>query len=162
MVTELGNGSVIETCTRRLEAIQVPHAQPYLTCLALRLDTDSGSVVYSDTGPSEALEKLARGCDILIHMCSYKTGTVDNEATQRGTSGHMEAARTAAAARARRLVATHIYDQFDRPRYAGANRCRDGKRVPWCDRSRRGPAGALGATGNARIFSYSRGGSSRG
>ena len=40
---------------------------------------------------------------------------MDNEATQRGTSGHMEAARTAAAARARRLVATHIYDQFDRP-----------------------------------------------
>ena len=116
MVTEIGSGSVIETAHWRLEAIEVPHAQPYLTCLALRLDTDSGSVVYSgDTGPSEALEKLARGCDILIHMCSYKTGTVDNEATQRGTSGHMEAARTAAAARARRLVATHIYDQFDRP-----------------------------------------------
>jgi ribonuclease Z len=116
VVTEIGEGSVIETPHWRLEATEVPHAQPYLTCLALRLDTDAGSLVYSgDTGPSEALERLAQNCDVLIHMCSYKSGTVDNEATQRGTSGHMEAARAAAAAGARRLVATHIYDQFDRP-----------------------------------------------
>jgi ribonuclease Z len=116
VVTEIGEGSVIETAHWRLQATEVPHAQPYLTCLALRLDSDAGSLVYSgDSGPSEALEKLARGCDILIHMCSYKSGTVDNEATQRGCSGHMEAARTAAVAGARRLVTTHIYDQFDRP-----------------------------------------------
>jgi ribonuclease Z len=116
VVTEIGAGSVIETARWRLQATEVPHAQPYLTCLALRLDTDAGSLVYSgDSGPSGALETLARGCDILIHMCSYKSGTVDNEATQLGTSGHMEAARTAAAAGARRLVTTHIYDQFDRP-----------------------------------------------
>src|SRR5262249_8346605 len=103
-VTEIGHGSVIETAHWRLEAGEVPHAQPYLTCLALRLDTDAGSLVYSgDSGPSEALEKLACGCDILIHMCSYKSGSVDNEATRRGTSGHMEAARAAAAAGARRL-----------------------------------------------------------
>jgi ribonuclease Z len=116
VVTEIGEGSVIETARWRLQATEVPHAQPYLTCLALRLDSDAGSLVYSgDSGPSEALEKLAHGCDILIHMCSYKSGTVDNDATQLGTSGHMEAARTAAAAGARRLVTTHIYDQFDRP-----------------------------------------------
>jgi ribonuclease Z len=115
-VAEIGNGTVIETAHWRVEAAEVPHAQPYLTCLALRLDTDAGSLVYSgDTGPSKALEKLAQGCDVLIHMCSYKSGSVDNDATRIGTSGHMEAARTAAAAGARRLVTTHIYDQFDRP-----------------------------------------------
>ena len=48
-------------------------------------------------------------------MCSYITGTVENRATQLGTSGHIEAARAAAAAGARRLVCTHIYDQFDQP-----------------------------------------------
>ena len=48
-------------------------------------------------------------------MCSYISGSVDNDATRIGTSGHIEAARTAAAARARRLVATHIYNQFDVP-----------------------------------------------
>src|SRR5436190_861445 len=76
----------------------------------------AGSLVYSgDTGPSPALEQLAQGCDLLIHMCSYITGTVDNRATQLGTSGHLEAARAAAAAGARRLVTTHIYEQFDQP-----------------------------------------------
>jgi ribonuclease BN (tRNA processing enzyme) len=48
-------------------------------------------------------------------MCSYQSGSVDNQATRIGTSGHLEAARTAAAAGARRLVASHIYNQFDRP-----------------------------------------------
>ena len=73
-------------------------------------------MVYTgDTGPSKALEKLARGCDVLIHMCSHISGSVDNRATRIGTSGHLEAARTAAAAGARRLVASHIYNQFDRP-----------------------------------------------
>ena len=63
----------------------MPHAQPYLTCLALRLDTDSGSLVYSgDTGPSKALEKLVQGCDVLIHMCANIRGSVDNVATRAG------------------------------------------------------------------------------
>ena len=107
---------MIETDRWRVRAVEVPHAQPYLTCLALRFDTDAGSLVYSgDSGPSRALEQLAQGCDVLIHMCSYISGSVDNHATRIGTSGHLEAARTAAAAGARRLVATHIYNQFDRP-----------------------------------------------
>lgn len=115
-VTEIGKGDTVETTNWRVQVVEVPHAQPYLTCLALRLDSDSGSVVYSgDAGPSKALEKLAAGCDVLIHMCSHISGSVDNEATRTGTSGHIEAARTAAAAGARRLVASHIYDQFDRP-----------------------------------------------
>jgi ribonuclease BN (tRNA processing enzyme) len=115
-VTEIGKGDVIETDAWRLQAVEVPHAQPYLTCLALRLDTDAGSLVYSgDTGPSKALERLAEGCDVLIHMCAYISGTVDDRATNAGTSGHLEAAHTAANAGARRLVLSHIYNQFDLP-----------------------------------------------
>ena len=73
-------------------------------------------MVYTgDTGPSKALEKLAEGCDVLIHMCSHISGSVDNDATRTGTSGHLEAAHTAAAAGARCLVASHIYNQFDLP-----------------------------------------------
>ena len=115
-VSEVAKGSVVEGKGWRMSAVEVPHAQPALTCLALRLDSAAGSLVYTgDTGPSRALENLAKGCDVLIHMCAYISGSVDNEATRIGTSGHLEAARTAAAAGARRLVASHIYDQFDRP-----------------------------------------------
>jgi ribonuclease Z len=115
-VTEIGKGDTVETGRWRVRAVEVPHAQPQLTCLALRLDTDAGSMVYSgDTGPSKALEKLAEGCDVLIHMCSYISGTVNDPATRAGTSGHLEAARAAAEAGARCLVASHVYNQFDRP-----------------------------------------------
>jgi ribonuclease Z len=115
-VRELGRTDAVETAHWRVRAVEVPHAQPHLTCLALRLDTETGSMVYTgDTGPSQALERLAEGCDVLIHMCSHISGSVDNHATRVGTSGHLEAARTAAAAGARCLVASHIYNQFDRP-----------------------------------------------
>jgi ribonuclease Z len=115
-VTELGKTDVVETERWRVQAVEVPHAQPHLTWLGLRLDSDEGSMVYTgDTGPSKALEKLAEGCDVLIHMCSHISGSVDNHATRTGTSGHLEAAHTAAAAGARCLVASHIYNQFDLP-----------------------------------------------
>jgi ribonuclease BN (tRNA processing enzyme) len=115
-IVEINKGDIIETTYWRVEAVEVPHAQPYLTCLSLRLDSDEGSVVYTgDTGPSRALEKLAKDCDVLIHMCSHISGSVDNVATRQGTSGHLEAAQTAAAAGARCLVASHIYNQFDLP-----------------------------------------------
>jgi ribonuclease Z len=115
-VREIGKGETIETDHWRVRTVEVPHAQPWLTCLALRLDSDTGSMVYTgDAGPSKALEKLAEDCDVLIHMCSHISGSVDNQATRLGTSGHLEAARTAAASRARRLVASHIYNQFDLP-----------------------------------------------
>src|SRR5262245_37471114 len=87
-VREIGKGDTIETDRWRIRVIEVPHAQPDLTCLALRLDTDAGSMVYAgDSGPSRALEKLAEACDVLIHMCSHISGSVDNEATRIGTSG---------------------------------------------------------------------------
>jgi len=115
-VRELNKGDTVETAHWRVRTVEVPHAQPWLTCLALRLDTDKGSMVYTgDAGPSRALEVLAKDCDVLIHMCANISGSVDNQATRLCTSGHLEAARTAAAAGARRLVASHIYDQFDRP-----------------------------------------------
>ena len=115
-VTELGKTDVVETERWRVRTVEVPHAQPHLTCLGLRLDSAEGSMVYTgDTGPSKALEKLAEGCDVLIHMCSHISGSVDDHATRTGTSGHLEAARTAAAAGARCLVASHIYNQFDVP-----------------------------------------------
>jgi ribonuclease BN (tRNA processing enzyme) len=115
-VREINKGDTVETNHWRVRAVEVPHAQPYLTCLALRLDCDAGSMVYTgDAGPSKALEKLAENCDVLIHMCSHISGSVDNQATRLGTSGHLEAARTAAAVSARRLVASHIYNQFDLP-----------------------------------------------
>jgi ribonuclease Z len=115
-VTEYGKGDVIETDSWRVSICEVPHVQPYLTCLAIRIDSDEGSLVYSgDTGPSKALERLAEDCDVLIHMCASFSGSKENSDGLIQAAGHMEAAKTAAIANAKTLVCSHIYGQFDLP-----------------------------------------------
>ena len=52
------------------------HVEPYLECLALRIDTSEGAICYTgDSGSSDAIVELAKGCDILIHMNHYFSGT---------------------------------------------------------------------------------------
>ncbi|WP_205856193.1 MBL fold metallo-hydrolase [Phytoactinopolyspora endophytica] len=51
----------------RVSATLVQHA-PVFPALAYRFDTDDGAVVFSgDTGPSENLDELAEGADVLVH-----------------------------------------------------------------------------------------------
>ncbi len=116
VVQEFDHGDVIETDNWRLSIAEVPHSQPYLKCLAMRFDTDEGSLVYSgDTGPSKALEELALGCDVLIHCATNISGTVMDPAHLAGSAGHIEAAQAAANSGAKTLVTTHMYNQLDLP-----------------------------------------------
>ena len=90
------------------------HAEPYLTCLSYRLDTPDGSIVYTgDTAPNDRLVALARGCDILIHLCAYLSGSDERDARSQSASGHLEAADTARAAAAGHLILTHIGPKLD-------------------------------------------------
>ena len=76
---------------QRLEA----HGRPrparaaYLECLAFRLDTDEGSLCYSgDSGLCDTIVELARGCDILIHMNHYFSGTAPTPAFRAACGNH--------------------------------------------------------------------------
>src|SRR5579883_330482 len=74
-LTELAPGAVIEEQEWRVEVSEARHFQPYLACLAYRLTTSAGSFVYSgDSGPCDGIRKLARDCDVLVHMCHYISG----------------------------------------------------------------------------------------
>lgn len=81
----------------------VDHPPP---AYALRLSDGQRTLVYSgDTGPSEALEALAEGCDLLLAEAAFRE-RADN-------TGHLhmtgrQAAETASRAGARRLVLTHV------------------------------------------------------
>lgn len=58
-----GDGWILQSC-------EVPHAQPYLDCMAFRIETPSGVFVYSgDAGPCAELEQLSQGADVLVHWC---------------------------------------------------------------------------------------------
>lgn len=65
----------------RVSAILVMH-WPVAPAFAFRFDTPKGSVVFSgDTGPSDNLVRIARGCDVLVHE------VIDPDYIERSTAG---------------------------------------------------------------------------
>ena len=110
------DGSIIKEDDWRVRAVSVPHAQPYLECFGFRLDTTEGSFAYSgDAGPSAALARLIKGCDVLVHMCHYLSGTGPGPEWAWGSAGHLEVARIAKEGEVRNLALTHIPAQMDVP-----------------------------------------------
>jgi ribonuclease Z len=115
-VTELRSGSVVEDNGWKMTTTAVEHVQPYLICFGYRLDTDAGSFVYSgDSGPCSGMRKLAEGCDVLVHMCHYISGTEPTPNFARGCMGHKELARLGQEAGVRNLVVSHVLEQMDVP-----------------------------------------------
>lgn len=115
-VAELRSGDTVAENGWTLTVASVPHVQPYLVCYGFRLDTPDGCFVYSgDCGPCTAMEKLAEGADVLVHMCQYITGTEPSEAYTKGCMGHRELAELGAKAGVRTLVMSHMLLQMDVP-----------------------------------------------
>ena len=113
-VTALFDGQVIEGDGWTIKVRKVLHQPDQIEPYAFRLETDEGVLVYSgDTGPCDAIEELAEGADLLIHMCYFVSGTFLKKDQTLTSSGHLEAARTAAKAGVRTLVATHFTPQMD-------------------------------------------------
>lgn len=121
-VTALFDGQVIETDTWKVTVRKVFHQPDQIEPYAFRLETDDGVLVYSgDTGPCDAIEELAKGADMLIHMCYFISGSFLKPDQKQTSSGHLEAARTAAKAGVSTLVATHFTPQMDA--YGVKERC---------------------------------------
>jgi ribonuclease BN (tRNA processing enzyme) len=116
VLRELAPGDSVEGAGWRVRVAEVNHFAPHLVSYGYRMDTAEGSFVYSgDTGPSRQLAELARGCDVLVHMCHYLSGTAPSRIFGAFTMGHMELARFAQEAQVRNLVLSHVTEQFDRP-----------------------------------------------
>lgn len=114
---EIAVGDVVEGRDWRVTVGRAQHFEPYLTCLAFCFETAEGSIVYSgdNGGVTEDMIHLARGCDILIHMCHFATGDEPGEAFRAAAGSHLDVAETAAQAGARTLVLTHLTPLMDRP-----------------------------------------------
>jgi ribonuclease BN (tRNA processing enzyme) len=112
-VKEIKHGDVIEAANWTVRAAEVLHQQPYLKCLAYRIDSPQGSLTYSgDTGyPCKALTELATDSEVLVHMCHWISGTSKNATG----SGHLEAAKAARDANVKTLVLSHFTEQLDVP-----------------------------------------------
>jgi ribonuclease Z len=116
LLSELSPGDVVERKGWSVRVAEVNHFAPHLTSYGYRLDSAAGSFVYSgDTGPSRQLANLAQGCDVLVHMCHYLSGTAPSKTFSNFTMGHMELAHFAREAAVRNLVISHVTEQFDKP-----------------------------------------------
>jgi ribonuclease BN (tRNA processing enzyme) len=115
-VTEVHAGSVVEGNGWKVTVGHAQHAQPYLECLALRLDTPEGALCYSgDCGLSDGIIGLAKDCDMLILMNHFFSGTEPSAAYRAATGNHRDNALIAKRAGVKVLVLTHLLDQIDQP-----------------------------------------------
>jgi ribonuclease BN (tRNA processing enzyme) len=116
-VREVRPGDVIQGNGWKVTVGEATHVQPYLACLAFRLDAPDGSVCYTgDSGASDAIVELARGCDVLIHMNHYFSGTAPTPAYRAACGNHRDNAQTAKRAGVKTLVLVHLLAQIDQPR----------------------------------------------
>jgi ribonuclease Z len=116
-VREIKAGDVIQGRTWKLTVGHAQHVQPYLECLAFRLDTEDGSLCYSgDSSPVDAMVELAKGCDILIHMNHMYSGTAPTAAFRDAVGHHKGNAQIAKRAGVKTLVLVHGTPAIDQPR----------------------------------------------
>ena len=115
-VTEVEDGSRIENEHWQVRVAEVVHCQPQLTCLAYRLEAAGRSIVFGgDTAPTKSLTSLAADADVLLHMCHFVNGVINDDRLTSCCSGHLDAARTAKEAAVRTLVLVHITEQVEKP-----------------------------------------------
>ena len=100
----------------RVRVGHAAHVQPYLECVAFRLESDEGSMCYSgDSGPCDEIVELARGCNVLIHMNHYFSGREPSPSYRAACGSHLDNAVVARRAGVGTLVLTHMPQELDRP-----------------------------------------------
>jgi ribonuclease BN (tRNA processing enzyme) len=114
-VREVHAGDAVETPNWKVTVGHASHVQPELECLAFRLESNEGSVCYSgDSGACDELVRLARGCDVLIHMNHHFSGTEPSESYRKACGNHRDNAGVAKRAGVKTLVLTHLLAQANR------------------------------------------------
>jgi ribonuclease BN (tRNA processing enzyme) len=116
IVREIHAGDVVQGQGWTVTAGHAAHVQPYLECLAFRIESADASVCYSgDSGPCDALVELARGCDLLIHMNHYLSGREPSPSFRAACGSHRDNAALARRAGVKTLVLTHLTSTLDQP-----------------------------------------------
>ncbi len=112
--TELVAGDHVRQKAWTVTAAHAQHVQPFLDCLAYRIDTDFGSVVFTgDTEPCESVTQLARGADVLFSMCWDLQARMERDGEDVGQTGTVGAGKMAADAGVSQLVLVHHGPQLD-------------------------------------------------
>ena len=113
-VTEIHPGFCFETDNWRLSTCNAPHAQPYLDCMAFRIDTAEKSFVYSgDSALCDAVFQISQNADLLIHWCYRLSHETDYPTITEFSPSASEIAKMAQKAGVGHLLLTHIRKHMD-------------------------------------------------
>ena len=108
-ITEIEPGFVHEGDGWRLTTCRATHAQPFLECMAFRIDAGGKCFVYSgDTGINDEVEALCQGADLLLHWCYRPDDAEATEEMRAMTPTPSEIAAMAARSGVKRLLLTHF------------------------------------------------------
>jgi ribonuclease BN (tRNA processing enzyme) len=106
---ELADGGQLSIGPFQIRTAALPHPRPNL---GMRIGAGGRSMVYTgDCGPSEQLVGLADGADLLLAEASYANAVP--EELVGALSSAADVGRQAAAARANRLILTHLMPRTD-------------------------------------------------
>ncbi len=109
VVTEITPGFAHDGEGWRLTSCEVPHAQPWLTCMAFRIETAAGVFVYSgDAGLDSDFEAFCQGADLLIHWCYRLDSAPVSEEMAALSPSPEDIAAMAQRAGVKDLILTHI------------------------------------------------------
>lgn len=107
--TDIKAGYVHRAESWTMRAFHAFHVQPYLDCVAYRLETSGGEVVAfsGDTGPCPSVVEAAQGADVFFCMAWDEDEAMIAAGENVGQTGVQGAARLAREAGAKHLVLVH-------------------------------------------------------
>jgi ribonuclease BN (tRNA processing enzyme) len=116
-VTEIEPGFTLQGEGWSLASCSVPHAQPFLTCMAFSVSGEGEKFVYSgDAGLTDELETLTKDADLLLHWCYRLSDETDVSPFMRETTPTPpDIAAMAERAGVNRLILTHFRVHMDEP-----------------------------------------------
>ena len=98
-----------------LRSCEVPHVQPFLTCVAYSLEAEGKKFVYSgDAAQCESLTELAKDADILLHWCYRLDGEPTHPALAAMTPTPSEIGGLARRAGVKSLILSHFRRRADK------------------------------------------------
>jgi len=114
--TQVEPGNVIEGNGWKITVGPTRHVQTTLNCIAYRIETDEGTIVYSgdNGGVFEPFIEFAKDADVLIHMNHFLSGTELTPEYRIMSGSHLDNAETAKRAGVGMLVVTHLQPDLDK------------------------------------------------
>ena len=114
-IMEIDENWKFEEFNLKIRSCLVPHAEPYLKCLAFRFDYKGKSFVFSgDAGLCDELSKLCKETDLMIHWC-YRMSheTKFTKVTEKSPSAK-DIAKMAENNGVKKLFLTHMRAHMDK------------------------------------------------